>query len=125
MNATPKSSDPGIVIWTQDLPAEGSISWNRPGCYALRVLGDHLQPRYRAGEYLIAREETPIEGGVDVLAVLEDGSALIGELTSIRDGYAALNTADGRRTTVPLTSFKILHRIVGRADATEVDHAEN
>lgn len=107
-------------VWTEMLPAEGSVPWNRSGCYALRVMGDAMHPRYKSGEYLILREDAPIDADSDVLVVLKDGTAMIRELASIRDGQLALRGPGNERTTVDQQTVQFLHRIVGRADASEV-----
>jgi SOS-response transcriptional repressor LexA len=108
--------------WTTMLPAEGSVPWNQPGRYALRVVGDALHPRYLSGEYLIVREDGPPQPGSDVLVVLADGTAMIRELAAVRDGSVSLNTLKGQRQTIPQATVKILQQIVGRADEAEVFH---
>lgn len=106
--------------WDEMLPAEGSVPWNRPGCYALRVMGDAMDPRYRSGEYLVIREDAKPEPDNDVLVVLHDGTAMIRELGSIRDGQVTLRKMAGSRTTLAMSDIQFIHRIVGRSDASEV-----
>lgn len=116
-------SQSGTWQWTDMLPGEGSVPWNRPGCYALRVIGDAMHPRYKSGEYLIVREDAPIEADTDVLVVLKDGTAMVRELASKRDGHVALRELTGARLTVDEARIEIIHRVVGRSDASEVEPA--
>ncbi|MBM5812819.1 MAG: LexA family transcriptional regulator [Gammaproteobacteria bacterium] len=128
MQNSPVTTIRGVIImndsaswqWTEMLPAEGAIPWARPRRYALRITGDALQPRYKSGEYLIVSETDPPEPDTDVLLLLRDGTAMIRELASIRDGMIALRAiGTGSRRTIRQADVDFIHRIVGRADHSE------
>lgn len=110
----------GAWQWAEMLPSEGSIEWSRPGCYALRVMGDAMHPRYKSGDYIIVREDQAPEPDCDVLVVLKDGSAMIRELASVREGNVALRGLSGARQTIEQAKIQFMHRIVGRSDVSEI-----
>lgn len=95
----------GVVeFWTKD-----------PAAYALRVKGDSMHPRYRAGEFIVVTPSVEALPGRDVVVKLKDGRKLLKllnwirgdeiQLLSINDGYAP--------TTLSADEIESIHRVAG------------
>ena len=56
--------------------------------YALRVRGDSMHPRYRAGEFVIIEPSIQPPEGEDVIVCCKDGRKMLKILNWIRDGEA-------------------------------------
>lgn len=70
----PVGSGEGFVeYWTRDASA-----------YALRVKGDSMHPRYRAGEYVVVTPQQEAQPGQDVVVKLVCGKKLLKQLNWIR-----------------------------------------
>lgn len=107
--------------WEDTEPGTGSVPWGGgPDSYAIQLHGDAMQPRYRSGVYAIVRESAPCDPDCDVLVVLRDGTAMVRELASKRDGIVVLRRLkDGERQTVAAAAIRSMHRVVGQVDASE------
>lgn len=66
--------DGWVIYWTSD-----------PRAYALRVKGDSMHPRYRAGEYVVVTPSIEAQPGRDVVVKLNDGNCILKQLNWIRD----------------------------------------
>lgn len=106
--------DGKVEYWTRDTTA-----------YALKVKGDSMHPRYRAGEFIVVTPGIEAQPGWDVVVKLKDGRKLLkqynwmrgGEvqLLSINNGYAPM--------TISLAEVESIHRVAGGVppDALEND----
>lgn len=93
-----------VEFWTKDSAA-----------YALRVKGDSMHPRYRAGEFIVVTPSIEAQPGRDVVVKLKDGRKLLKllnwvrgdeiQLLSINDGYAP--------TTLSVDEIESIHRVAG------------
>lgn len=93
-----------VEFWTKD-----------SGAYALRVKGDSMHPRYRAGEFIVVTPSIEAQPGRDVVVKLKDGRKLLKllnwvrgdeiQLLSINDGYAP--------TTLSVDEIESIHRVAG------------
>jgi len=93
-----------VEFWTKDSAA-----------YALRVKGDSMHPRYRAGEFIVVTPSIEAQPGRDVVVKLKDGRKLLKllnwvrsdeiQLLSINDGYAP--------TTLSADEIESIHRVAG------------
>jgi phage repressor protein C with HTH and peptisase S24 domain len=93
-----------VEFWTKDSAA-----------YALRVKGDSMHPRYRAGEFIVVTPSIEAQPGRDVVVKLKDGRKLLKllnwvrgdeiQLLSINDGYAP--------TTLSVDEVESIHRVAG------------
>lgn len=71
-----------------------------PQAYAVRILGDELQPRVRPGEYLLLEPSRPVEPGDEVI-VRTAKACMIREYLFAQDGnvvLCAINGGHGRHT---------------------------
>lgn len=79
---------------------EGVVEYptSDPNAYALRVRGDSMHPRYRAGEFVIVEPGIEPQDGDDVIVLCADGRKMLKQLNwrhgdevqllSINNGYA-------------------------------------
>ncbi len=66
--------DGWVTYWTGD-----------PRAYALRIKGDSMHPRYRAGEFVVVTPSIEAQPGRDVVVKLHDGNCVLKQLNWIRD----------------------------------------
>lgn len=71
---------------------EGTVDYPTadPNAYALRVRGDSMHPRYRAGEFIVVEPSIAAVPGDDVVVSMKDGRKLLKELNWERDGEIQL-----------------------------------
>lgn len=71
---------------------EGTVDFPTadPMAYALRVRGDSMHPRYRAGEFVVVEPSVEALPGDDVVVAMVDGRKLLKELGWWRDGEVQL-----------------------------------
>lgn len=71
---------------------EGTVDFptTDPMAYALRVRGDSMHPRYRAGEFVVVEPSVEALPGDDVVVAMVDGRKLLKELGWWRDGEVQL-----------------------------------
>lgn len=96
---------------------EGTVPyWVRdPHAYALRVKGDSMSPRFRAGEFVVITPSIEAQPGNDVVVLLHNGKKLLKQLgwdrvdaiqlTSINNGYAPM--------TIERSEISKIHRVAG------------
>ncbi|MEY2735276.1 MAG: hypothetical protein RLZ58_685 [Pseudomonadota bacterium] len=97
---------------------DGFISYptTDPHAYALRVRGDSMHPRYRAGEFIVVSPSVAPQPGDDVVVALIDGRKLLKELNWIRDGEAQLLSVANQFAplTIALADIERMHLVDGR-----------
>lgn len=71
---------------------EGTVDFPSadPLAYALRVKGDSMHPRYRAGKFVVVEPSVEALPGDDVVVALHDGRKLLKKLGWHRDGEVQL-----------------------------------
>ncbi len=80
-----------VEYWTRDASA-----------YALRVRGDSMHPRYRAGEFVVVSPSGEPRAGGDVVVACRDGRKMLKQLNWIRDGEIQLLSINGDYAPVTL-----------------------
>jgi phage repressor protein C with HTH and peptisase S24 domain len=85
--------------------------------YALRVRGDSMHPRYRAGEYIVIEPSIEPQTGDDVVVSTTDGRKLLKELNWQRDGEIQLLSVNNHYGPLTLQSCDVMsiHLVAGRA----------
>ncbi len=93
-----------VEYWTKD-----------PASYALRVKGDSMHPRYRAGEFIVVTPSIEAQPGRDVVVKLRDGRKLLKQLNWVRgDEVQLLSVNDGYApTTLSSDEIESIHRVAG------------
>lgn len=88
-----------------------------PQAYALRVRGDSMYPRYKAGEFIVVEPSLEAQPGDDVVVSLKDGRKLLKELNWIRDGEVQLLSSNNHfgPMTLPLEDVMYIQLVSGRA----------
>ena len=93
-----------------------------PNAYALRVRGDSMHPRYRAGEYVVVEPGIEPQTGDDVIVSCTNGRKLLKQLNWTRDGEVQLlsiNDSYGP-LTISLSEIISIHLVAGRARRTSL-----
>lgn len=87
-----------------------------PMAYALRVRGDSMHPRYRAGEFVVVEPSVEALPGDDVVVALVDGRKLLKELGWWRDGELQLLSVNNHfgPMTLERTWIASIHLVAGR-----------
>lgn len=87
-----------------------------PNAYALRVRGDSMHPRYRAGEFVVVEPGVEPLPGDDVVVALHDGRKLLKELNWARDGEVQLLSINNHfgPLTIPLADVLHIQLVAGR-----------
>lgn len=90
---------------------------NDPNAYAVRVRGDSMHPRYRAGEFVIVEPNIEPQEGDDVVVACTNGKKMLKQLNWRRDGeiqLLSINNGYG-----PLTVYEheiqAIQLVAGRA----------
>lgn len=93
-----------VIYWVQDKAA-----------YALRVKGDSMHPRYRAGEFVVLTPSIEALPGRDVVVILKNGKKLLKLLNWVRDGELQLLSINNGYTpmTIDLSEIERIHRVAG------------
>lgn len=96
---------------------EGYVEyWTRSqGAYALRIKGDSMHPRYRAGEFVVVTPHVEALPGQDVVVKLVNGKKLLKQLNWVRDGELQLLSINNHYgpLTLTLTEIESIHRVAG------------
>lgn len=106
---------------------EGTVDYPTadPNAYALRVRGDSMHPRYRAGEFIVVEPSIAALPGDDVVVALRDGRKLLKELNWQRDGEVQLlsvNTHFGP-LTLPEADIHFIQLVAGRVRRSAIAKA--
>lgn len=88
-----------------------------PNAYALRVRGDSMHPRYRAGEFVIVEPNIEAQPGDDVVVLCVNGRKLLKELNWKRDGEVQLLSINNGYDplTLSLSEIMSIQLVAGRA----------
>ena len=116
-----KGGDDGFLEETQ-YPVgsgEGHVEYptSDPNAYAVRVRGDSMHPRYRAGEFVIVEPNIEAQEGDDVVVICTDGRKLLKQLNwkrdgevqllSINNGYSPMTLQMSEVTTISLVAGRV------------------
>ncbi len=95
------------------------------GAYGLQVLTDSLRPRFKPGEVLIVEPHRAVEGGHEVVALLDDGRMLARVFDWRRNGLVQLSSVndDGRPITIRETAVHRMERITGAVQPDQIESA--
>lgn len=96
------------------------------GAYGLKVRGDSMRPRIKAGEYIVCEPNSEAQPGDDVVVRFADGGAVVKELLWVRDGDVCLGSINNgiAPITRPLAEIAYIHRVAAimpRGAAVELD----
>lgn len=95
------------------LPRPPSLAADRDA-YAVTVIGQSMQPRFRQGRHLAVSPAAAVSLGDDVLLILADGRGLIGELQSRSHDEVALRQFNPPMDfRVPFAEAQAVHKILG------------
>lgn len=83
--------------------------------YAVRVKGDSMHPRYRAGEFIVVTPGIEALPGRDVVVKLADGHKLLKQLNWIRDDEIQLLSINNGYAPMTISKDEIesIHRVAG------------
>lgn len=110
-----RGGDDGYLV--QDTIPDGWIEYwtGDPLAYALRIKGDSMHPRYRAGEFVVVTPSIEAQPGRDVVVKLFNGKCLLKQLNwkredeiqllSINNGYAPM--------TISIDEVECICRVAG------------
>ena len=87
------------------------ISSSDPNAYALRVVGDSMEPRIRNGEYVLVEPNRPYYSGDEVLVQVADGTvtqSMIKVFMYERDGYVRLLSVNDQHPPMTIDRVSIL-----------------
>jgi len=84
-----------------------------PNAYALKVVGDSMQPRIRSGEFVLIEPNRGFVSGDEVLVKTVDGRSMIKVFMYRRDGeYRLLSVNDAHPpTTLQEAEIEIIHPV--------------
>lgn len=93
-----------VEYWTKD-----------PAAYALRIKGDSMHPRYRAGEYIVVTPAIEPQPGRDVVVKLRTGQSMLKQLNWIRGGEIQLLSINNGYAphTISLEDVESIQRVAG------------
>lgn len=96
-----------------------------PYAYALRVRGDSMHPRYRAGEFIVVEPSIEAMPGDDVVVALHDGRKLLKELNWERDGEVQLLSVNNHfgPLTLPRADIQFIQLVAGRVRRSAINKA--
>lgn len=110
-----RGGDDGYLV--QDTTPDGWVEYwtGDPQAYALRIKGDSMHPRYRAGEFVVITPSIEAQPGRDVVVKLHSGKCLLKELNWIRgDEIQLLSINNGYAPmTIPKEEVECICRVAG------------
>ena len=88
-----------------------------PNAYALRVRGDSMHPRYRAGEFAVVEPGITWQEGDDVVVCFLNGKKMLKQLNWSRDGEVQLLSINNGYAplTIPISEIESIQLVAGRA----------
>jgi len=101
----PPGDGDGYIIWP-------SADQN---CYAIRCVGDSMQPRIRDGEYAIVEPNHEPIPGDEVLVRTEDGRVMVKIYLYRREGKVYLGSVNDNHPTIAIeqSGIAVLHYVAG------------
>lgn len=110
-----RGGDDGYLV--QDNTPDGWVEYwtGDPRAYALRIKGDSMHPRYRAGEFVVVTPSIEAQSGRDVVVKLHNGKCLLKELGWRRNDEVQLRSINNgyEPMTVPLEEIECICRVAG------------
>lgn len=110
-----KGGDDGYLV--QDNGIDGWVDYwtGDPEAHALRIKGDSMHPRYRAGEFVIVTPSVEAQPGRDVVVKLTNGKCLLKQLNWIRDGEVQLLSINNGYAplTISRSEIETIARVAG------------
>jgi phage repressor protein C with HTH and peptisase S24 domain len=84
--------------------------------YALRVRGDSMHPRFRAGEFVVVEPSIQPQDGDDVIVLCTDGRKILKQLNWMRDGEVQLLSVNNGYAplTLDLSEVVSIQLVAGR-----------
>lgn len=84
-----------------------------PNAYALKVVGDSMEPRIRSGEYVLIEPNRGYLPGDEVLVKTADGQSMIKVFMYCRDGMVRLLSVNDQHSplTLPEASIEKIHPV--------------
>lgn len=110
-----KGGDDGYLV--QDNGIDGWVDYwtGDPEAHALRIRGDSMHPRYRAGEFVIVTPSVEAQPGRDVVVKLTNGKCLLKQLNWMRDDEVQLLSINNGYApmTIPRSEIETIARVAG------------
>ncbi|MBD9530435.1 S24 family peptidase [Comamonas sp. CMM01] len=110
-----KGGDDGYLV--QDNGIDGWVDYwtTDPHAHALRIKGDSMHPRYRAGEFVIVTPSVEAQPGRDVVVKLTNGKCLLKQLNWMRDDEVQLLSINNGYApmTIPRSEIETIARVAG------------
>lgn len=114
---TVQGGDKGYLLELEHAVGHGDGAITYPArdaqSYAVRVRGDSMRPRIKAGEFIVCEPNQACQPGDDVVVVTKDGQRMVKELLYIRDGEATLGSINNGHPniTVPVAEIEKMHYV--------------
>ena len=95
-----------------------------PNAYAVRVRGDSMHPRYRAGEFVVVEPNIEAQEGDDVVVICANGRKMLKQLNWRRDGEVQLLSVNNGYAPVTLQCSEItaIALVAGRVRRSGLMH---
>lgn len=95
-----------------------------PNAYAVRVRGDSMHPRYRAGEFVIVEPNIEAQEGDDVVVVCANGRKMLKQLNWRRDGEIQLLSVNDGYAPKTMSSSEVMsiQLVAGRVRRSGLKH---
>lgn len=95
-----------------------------PNAYAVRVRGDSMHPRYRAGEFVIVEPNIEPQEGDDVVVVCANGRKMLKQLNWRRDGEIQLLSVNDGYAPKTMSSSEVMsiQLVAGRVRRSGLMH---
>lgn len=110
-----KGGDDGYLM--QDPIPDGFVEYwtGDPQAYALRIKGDSMHPRYRAGEFVVVTPSIEAQPGRDVVVKLTNGKCLLKQLNWMRGDEVQLLSINNSYApmTIPRDEVECICRVAG------------
>ncbi|WP_312589016.1 S24 family peptidase [Comamonas terrigena] len=110
-----KGGDDGYLV--QDNGIDGWVDYwtSDPQAHALRIKGDSMHPRYRAGEFVIVTPSVEAQPGRDVVVKLTNGKCLLKQLNWMRDDEVQLLSINNGYApmTISRSEIETIARVAG------------
>ncbi|EXU78783.1 hypothetical protein AX13_09850 [Comamonas aquatica DA1877] len=110
-----KGGDDGYLV--QSHVPDGFVEYwtGDPKAFALRIKGDSMHPRYRAGEFVVVTPSIEAQPGRDVVVRLFNGKCLLKQLNWVRqDEVQLLSINNGYGPmTIPMDEVECICRVAG------------
>lgn len=84
-----------------------------PHAYALRVRGESMHPRIRAGEFVVVEPDIAAAPGDDVVVICRDGRKMVKQFLYQRENHITLGSINNgyKPVTLPLADIEAIHKV--------------